>query len=319
MPWLRCWTTRLLADGIADTRLTWFDILTIVAGILAVVLNGSLLIAMVRNRSTIFTSKGAYLVANLALADLLTGLNSPLWCLKNAFQLPQFLTTATYSIFYTSFVASFFTIFIMSLERYIAIVFPFKAQILLSKARTIKSCVTAWLIAALCYACKFFFHEIASFCVTIIFEITIFVTMFFYYKIAIKLRQRRKFMASMQPHGAQGRRANADLQRDYQLLIVVFAITFIFIIAALPYMVAGNIFLVRRLFTAANDDPKLELFYRYYLPVQLMNFVVNPIVYAWRLPNYRLALLRTLRGRWRHGALVPRTNGANPALKFNSF
>ena len=134
--------------GIAETRLTWFDILTIVVGILAVVLNGSLLIVMVRYRSTIFTSKSAYLIANMAMADLLTALNSSLWSLKNTYKLPQVLTTATLSTFWTSVLASFLTIFVMSLERYIAIVFPFKAQVWLSKARTIISCITVWFIAA---------------------------------------------------------------------------------------------------------------------------------------------------------------------------
>ena len=283
--------------GIAETRLTWFDILTIVVGILAVVLNGSLLIVMVRYRSTIFTSKSAYLIANMAMADLLTALNSSLWSLKNTYKLPQVLTTATLSTFWTSVLASFLTIFVMSLERYIAIVFPFKAQVWLSKTRTIKSCVAVWFIAVLCCACKIVFGEIVSFCLTTIFEITILVTMFFYYKIAIKLKQRRTFLTSMQQTGDRSMRGNADFQRDCQMTTVVIAITFIYIITAVPYMIAGNIFLVRRLFTVANYDSQLQLFIQFYLPVQLINFVLNPIVYAWRLPKYRLALLRALQCR----------------------
>ena len=283
--------------GITETSLIWLDILWIGIGILVVVLNGTLLIAMVRYRSTIFTSKGAYLVANVAMADLLTGLNSSPWCLRYTFQYSECLAKAIFSIMYTSSISSFFTIFIMSLERYIAIMFPFKAQVWLSKARTIKSCVAVWFIAALLSALMFVFGDIVLFCLGIIYEITIVVTIFFYYKIAIKLRQRRTFLTSMQQPSARGTRANRDLQRDYQLMTAVVAITFIFIITALPYVAAGNIFFVRRLFTTDNYDAKLQLFIQFYLPVQLINLALNPIVYAWRLPNYRLALLRTLHCR----------------------
>ena len=134
--------------GIAETRSMWFDVLMLVIGILAVVLNGLLLIAMVRYRSTIFMSKGAYLVANVTISDLINSLNSSVLGLKHTFQFPEALTTVILSIFWTSLYASFFTIFVMSLERYIAIVFPFKAQVWLSKARTIISCITVWFIAA---------------------------------------------------------------------------------------------------------------------------------------------------------------------------
>ena len=283
--------------GITETRSMWFDILMLVIVILAVVLNGWLLIAMVRYRSTIFMSKGAYLVANLAIADVINGLNLSVLGLKNTFQLPEALTTAVSSIFWTSLVASFFTIFVMSLERYIAIVFPFKAQVWLSKTRTIKSCVAVWFIAALSCACMVVFGDNVSFCLTTIFEISILFTTFFYYKIAIKLKQRRTFLTSMQPTGDRGLRENADLQRDCQMTTVVVAITFISIMTAVPYMVAANIFLVRRMFTVENYDPQLQLFSQFYFPVLLVNFVFNPIVYAWRLPNYRLALLRTLHCR----------------------
>ena len=285
--------------GIVGTNITSYDILTTVIGILAVVSNVLLLIAMVRYRSTILTSKGAYLIANLAIADLLTGLNSSLWGLQYAFQLPQALTKAIFSILWTTVQTSFLTILvIMSLERYMAIVFPFKAQVWLSKTRTLKCCVGVWLISAMCGACMALSPLIVQFCLTIVFEITILITMFFYCKIIFKLRQRRMIFTFMQPPGARDTHSNVDLQRwEYKLITVELSLMLIFIITVLPYMVAGQIYLVRYRFTVANYDPKLQLFIGYYLPVELMNFVLNPIVYAGRLPKYRLALLRTLHCR----------------------
>ena len=80
-------------------------------------------------------------------------------------------------------------------------------------------------------------------------------------------------------------------------MTVVVAFTVITVFTGLPYLVATQIFLARHLFTAAKYDPNLGLFLYYYILFQLMNFVVNPIVYAWRLPDYRLALSRTLHCR----------------------
>ena len=302
--------------GIVRTSITSHRIMTIVTGILAGISNGLLLIAMVRYRSTFSTSKGAYSIANLAIADLLTGLNSSLWGLNNAFRPPEALGEAIFSISWSSTEASFLTILVMSLERYIAIVFPFKAQVWLSKSRTIKSCVAIWFIAAVCDACMSLSLLIVQFCLTIVFQITILVTMFFNYKIVIKLRERRVILStSMQSSGARGTRSNVDLPRDHKLTVVVPLLVLILIITVLPYIFALQIILVQRLFTVANKDSKLQLFVHYYYPVKIMNFVFNPIVYAWRLPNYRLALLRTLHCAWKQGALVPRSVSANPVLK----
>ena len=284
--------------GTIGTNITSYDILTTVLGILAAVSNGLLLIAMVRFRSSIFKSKGAYLIASLAIADFLTGLNSSLWGLRYALQFPQALNKILLSNFWINVGASFLTILVMSLDRYIAIVFPFKAQVWLSKTRTLKCCVVVWLISAMCGACMALSPLIVQFCLTIVFEITILITMFFYCKIIFKLRQRRMIFTFMQPPGARDTHSNVDLQRwEYKLITVELSLMLIFIITVLPYMVAGQIYLVRYRFTVANYDPKLQLFIGYYLPVELMNFVLNPIVYAMRLPKYRLALLRTLHCR----------------------
>ena len=279
------------------TSIKSYDVLMTVIGILGVVSNSLLLIAMVRYRCTIFTSKGAYLIANMAIADLLTGLNcSRCMGLRITFQLSQALDKALYSIWWTSIEVSFLTILVMSLERYIAIVFPFKAQVWLSKARTIKSCVAVWLIAVLCGVCIALYPLIVHVCLTIFFEITILVIMFFYYKIIIKLRERRAILTSMQSTGTRSTRSNADLPREHKVTTVVVILVVILIITVLPYILATQISSVRRLFRVTNYDPKLQLFISYYFPFKMI-LVLNPIIYAWRFPNYRLALLRTLHCR----------------------
>lgn len=270
---------------------TPYEVFILVIGMLAVLLNGLLLIAMVRNASTIFTSNGAYLVANLAIADLLTGLNSSIWGFKNAFPFPRYLEIVVFSMFWTSIEASFLTISVMSLERYIAIVFPFTAEVLVSKARTIQSCVAVWILSGFCGVFMALNRAVVSFGLTLVFEITIFVTTILYYKIFLKLSQRKAHLASQLT--SVGSPGNPDLRREYQLTTVVVVLTLILVITVLPYMIAGQIVLASRLFTSVRY-PNLLVFLHYYLPVEIMNFALNPVVYAWRLQKYRYALLRTL-------------------------
>lgn len=265
---------------------TPYDILTTIIGGMAVILNGLLLIAMIRNASEIFTSNGAYLVANVAIADLLTGLNSSLWGIKNSFMLSKRLRIASFSIFWTSIEASFLTIFIMSLERYIAILHPFKANLWLSKTRTIQSCILTWILSGLCGLFMAFYTETAPLFFALFFEITILVTCFLYYKIFIKLAERRQCL----PLQLSSNHGNSDLQREYQLTTVVAVLTMILIVTVLPYMIAGQISV------ATKINPSLKLFIHYYFPVELTNFLLNPVVYALRLPKYRHAILKTLRG-----------------------
>ena len=265
---------------------TPYDILTTIIGVMALTLNGLLLIAMVRNTGKIFTTNGAYLVANVTVADLLTGLNSSLWGIKESFLLSEPIRTATHTIFWITVEASFLTIFVMSLERYIAILHPFKAGRWLSKSRTIQSCILTWIVSGLCGLCMIFYAEKTRLFLACVFEITILVTCFLYYKIFIKLAERRACL----PSQLNGNHGNSDLQREYQLTTVVAVLTLILIVTVLPYTIAGQISIL------TSDNPRLTTFLLYYLPIELSNFVLNPIVYALRLPKYRHAILKTLRG-----------------------
>jgi hypothetical protein len=131
-----------------------------------------------------------------------------------------------------------------------------------------------------------FYRETARLFLALFFEITILVTCFFYYKIFIKLAERRACL----PSQLSSNHGNSDLQREYQLTTVVAVLTIILIVTVLPYMIAGQISVTTKY------NPTLKLFLHYYFPLELTNFLLNPIVYALRLPKYRHAILKTLRG-----------------------
>ena len=86
----------------------------------------------------------------------------------------------------------------------------------------------------------------------------------------------------MQSTGTRGTRNNVDLKRRENKLMTIVVSLELTLITVLPNMLAESMFLVRNMLKVANYDLKLQLFGYYYLPVELMNFMLNPIVYAWR-------------------------------------
>ena len=104
-----------------------------------------------------------------------------------------------------------------------------------------------------------------------------------------------------------------DVQREYQATIVVICLAVTLVITVVPYTIATQIYIWCTILlesscktdTAAN----VSVFMWYYFPIELLNFVINPVVYAWRLPKYRNAFLTTfrLRKRTTRGQSMART------------
>ena len=175
-----------------EQTIAFSDLLVIIVGILAVSFNGVLLIAMLRNKATIFTSNAAYLIANLAIADLLTGASAVRYGIVHIQIISTFVDSVLLSLFWTSIQVSLLTIFIMSLERYIAIVYPFKAEEWLTKKRTLQSIAVTWFLSCLSGVLRIFYDTIMMLSLSAFFELTVLVTMFFYYKIFVTLAKRKE-------------------------------------------------------------------------------------------------------------------------------
>ena len=270
------------------------DLLVIIIGILAVSFNGVLLVSMLRNKATIFTSNGAYLVANLAVADLLTGASAVRYGILHEQGISTFVDGVLLSLFWTSVQVSILTIFIMSLERYLAIVFPFQAEKWLTKKRTLQCIVVTWFLSCLSGVLRTFYENITMLSLSVFFELTVLVTLFLYYKIFVVLAKRKKANAVNLGLLPQREALHEEIKRESRLTDVVVILTAIMVITVLTYMIALQVYILYDL-SSPGHLSSAKLFVVYYLPVELSNFVINPIVYAWRLPKYRHALLQTLK------------------------
>ena len=92
--------TRIVNSSETGQTITPNNLLVVLTGILAISLNGLLLIAMLRKKATIFTSNGSYLVANLAVADLLTGVSALRYGIANGRVISKFVNGIFLSLFW---------------------------------------------------------------------------------------------------------------------------------------------------------------------------------------------------------------------------
>lgn len=279
--------------------------LVLTVGIASFVFNGALLIAMTFNSRQVFASLGSYFIYNLAIADFVTGVNSIVWGISylvppEAFSIEAKMALLT--IFWITVQVAFFTIFVMSTERLVAIVFPFKAALLMSKKKSTVYCIAVWIVAVVCGGLINWKVYHIQFFLTIVFELVIVCIVVEYILVFRQLRvlwQSSKTRAVYNGHNnndaeSTKNKKTTDLQREYEVTIVVVTLAVILVVTVFPYMIACQIILSYNLFdTPLPYDHPVEKFYLYYFPIELLNFVVDPIVYGWRLPKYRKAFLDT--------------------------
>lgn len=88
----------------------------------------------------------------------------------------------------------------------------------------------------------------------------------------------------------QTRQRRRNLQQENKLTAVVLLLVGVLALTVLPYLLASQIYVGYIIFCQCPASPGLAIFTGFYFPIELLNFAVNPLIYAWRLPQYRKTL-----------------------------
>ena len=100
---------------------------------------------------------------------------------------------------------------------------------------------------------------------------------------------RKKFL-----HVAQNilktREKSRNIQQENKLTAVVLLLVGVLALTVLPYLLASQIIVAYYIFCKCPVPEGLMKFSIIYFPIELLNFAVNPLIYAWRLPQYRRTL-----------------------------
>lgn len=276
------------------------NVIIILIGVLGTLNNGLLLFIFLLNPSKTFQSNSTYFIKSLTAADFLSSILTILWGVEI---FPSKMFRRIYhSIFWMSVQVSFYTVFMMSVERYIAVLYPFKKRLMVTKKRVLVCIASTWLFSAtssglivirsIQYKVQFGLYSL--------FDLAIIGVAALYIKIIIALKKiSKETRRKNQPGMTNGRNSlkTKKIKEDHRLLTVVSIIVAILFFTVLPYTLASQIYMGTRSFCpSCPNNENVVKFSRFYFPIEVLNFVINPIVYAIRLPNYQKLFLALFSG-----------------------
>lgn len=274
--------------------------LGLVFSISSIVLNGFLFLVMTRERKIFFRTRVSYFVVNLALADCLTGLSLAYLELQEILKLEKLLSIKPWVILlnWTTVQCSFFSLLLMSIDRLVIILYPLTWPTILTVKRTITSIVVVWLVSISGGVLMHFYKMKAQFAVLIFVE---FCTLVFVINTCCIYPVLKKREQGQSISGASSRQAQLlshQVPHD-KMSTVVIILMVVLVITQLPFVICLKIWLTHNII---DDNILQNVVMGSYLPVYLytqtfasLNFVVNPIVYAWRLRTYRKVFLMMIK------------------------
>ena len=241
----------------------------------------SLLYAFVKDPLKCFRNSGTYLIANLAITDLLTCFEIPLFC-----RLPTKLLSAMQFISWTSEGVSTFTISSIAFDRFLLVAYPLRHRVLISGKRVVvwSSCI--WLICSVVPVKAFFFSQRSVMNSTIIgmnfLQFVLIVLACIVYGFTYhKLRKQSKDFAL---ENVPDRQRQVRVMKEKQFLRTIIVIALIVFLFVVPGSIYYH-FMALENFSPSGTGVQIlndicgALFYT--------NFAVNPLLYVMRLPNYR--------------------------------
>ena len=292
-----------LAEGIC---LSVMSLLTVSANVL-------LLIAAWKDPEKSFRSPTTYFLIGLGITDLLTGATTePFFALyyimrflrggKNIPASISRLHEVGQSISTVTISSSYLIILGLSMSQYIAIKWPHKYKVLITRNRVIVSVLLSWLyficfILVLTFSPNIdtdLFLKVDLALHPVLISSVLFITLILLYRVFMKQVQRRKSFRESEKKlqvagGAKGRSDN--LQR--QFTIVTLYLAAILLISALPHIAIQFVWLYADLPTEGSYYIFMALRIRDLL--LFLKVALDAFIYAWRLPAYRQALKKSLK------------------------
>ena len=304
------------------------DIATMVIGIFGVITNGILLLIMFLDPFKCFRRPSMYFVISLAFSDLSTSIASCMFAWRKYVTSEYFSKVSLFAV-WASVGNSFVTILLMAIERYIVIRYPMKAKSIITTRRIFIAIASTWVVSTILGAGASFpgsLENYIQFGVLIECFLIVLVMLIIYVRMSVLLRQSSKIF-----HGKQFSRHSStehgkkpkDAAYQRSLNMVVFYLALVLIVTVLPHLIIGQIYLGYIFLYRIHDRP-VALKYAPYItfPFELLNFVLNPVIYAYRLPQFRKALCyyigrKNKKGRHEESILVFNRYGHGNSVKID--
>ena len=247
-----------------------------------------LLIAFIKDPKKCFRNSATYLVANLAVSDLTVCLCFPFRATASSMEFtggsisyPKWQLEAAVAILSVSFL----TVLSLTIDRFLLVVYPFKHRYLVSGKRMIIWIALIWLVSILrftkdvIFGVEYYEHFMA--CGLILSNVVL--TVVFYSLTYRSIRRQAKTISRRNHTSTEDRAATSRVLREKRFLHTIIIIVAISVISITPLSIFALLFLVDNTIYGSFINVLECVFHT----IHITNFAVNPLLYIWRLPQYR--------------------------------
>ena len=267
-----------------EKDITVFRRVVMSLGCLSFVLNATFLVALARNRDLVKRKRITYHVANLAMADTMFGLS--LFC----DEIVQFDYIVFDVVSNAAVRASFSAILLMNIERAVVITKPCTWKDILTIKRILLAILSIWItVLSLAVIQYYYFWSLSfQFFNVLVFLFICLLVVFVYIYIAWRLLVEGRRSAAISHNQEAARR----LYNKACALSVLLAI--VMVVTCGPNLVL-NAIVNRCRFSNWNcviRTPFILYIYWSLFIFELLNFIINPVLYIWRVGTYRKAFRR---------------------------
>ena len=305
-------------------------IINLLVGTIAVVGNFLLCVTIYKDPYRRLRNTASYLVVNLAVADLLTGLiTEPLY---GAFEINNFMGTELRILYVigetTAYVfvnASILSILSLALDRFIAVKYPLSHGQRMDRHRIVTIIVLVWTYSLLFSMLRFMgVPQDIFYWLDLHINYTLFggILIGLYVSIYCTIKYQLAQSLRTQGYNSETRRQpvhneiEAKLKAERKMTKTVFLLMLVAIVCMLPLYIMLH---VELLCDSCMTKPAVKIISKLSEPILFLNSGLNPFLYAWKIPKYRQALKKMLRTR----CLCPRKRNnsrkTTPGLSRSAF
>ena len=271
-------------------------VLTVLCAV-SFILNGTFLIVICKNWTLLKRRRITYHVSSLAISDFLVGANG--FCRCIIILATGKITSRLCSVFriiqWMAVLTSLLAVCLMSIERLLCIKKPLTWNRILSLKRILRIMVGNWVLALPLAILLHFYTLKMTIILSVLFCIPIFVTAFVYINLYVKISKSSDVHDGTQQSSSIGERQNKLTQQKVANLVLI--LTLVLVITIAPTLLA----MVSRescILLNCKFIGTMTTIVTYSRILAILNFIVNPILYAWRINLYRQAFWKMLgRGR----------------------
>ena len=284
-----------------DTVITPF-VLGLLIAFISVLLNGSLLLVLAKERKSFLHMRVTYYIINLGIADFLTGLIT-LFLVMTRLAHIQMSTTGEDLMVILNWITmqcSFYTLVMMSIDRLVIVLYSLSWSYILTVRRTIVGIISCWVVSVAGGILMYFYQLETRLAILSFVELSILIFIcnsLFIYPVLRKREKGRVITRVSASQTVYSQRVLYPLPYDNMSRVVIILIV-VLIITQLPFVIYLQMWLIHQLSgRSVLDMVRTQSFLTGYLYVQsfaCLNFAMNPVVYAWRIKKYREAFANAL-------------------------